>query len=102
MSTIQPALAANENEAIYWTDNGAPVWNVTRIKTMALPREWMLLKPTLDFPKTPAEEGFKMAHLLGDSQLFSLDFLREFLMAIQPYDIPLGKLGAKFLINSIF
>ncbi|XP_015127021.1 prominin-1-A [Diachasma alloeum] len=33
-----------------------------------------------------------MAHLLGEKQLFSVDFLHEFLTAIQPYDIPLDLL----------
>uniref|UniRef100_A0A0C9PR86 PyrG_1 protein n=1 Tax=Fopius arisanus TaxID=64838 RepID=A0A0C9PR86_9HYME len=89
LSTTQPAFPANENEAIYWMDNGEPVWNVTRTKTLAQPHKWTLLKPTLDFPKTPPEDQFKMAQLLAENQLLSADFLHHFLTAIQPYDIQL-------------
>ncbi|KAK0083739.1 hypothetical protein PV325_008296 [Microctonus aethiopoides] len=62
--------------------------NMTQMKSlMAMPREWDLIKPTLDFPKISTDEHFKMSTLLQQKNLFIFNFLHQFLIFIQP-DIP--------------
>lgn len=70
--------------------------NMTQMKSlMAMPREWDLIKPTLDFPKISTDEHFKMSTLLQQKNLFIFNFLHQFLIFIQP-DIPTGNFFLQF------
>lgn len=66
--------------------------NVSHLKTMtATPtREWEQNKIKLKFPKGSPTERYKMASLNLDSGIFAFDFVRRFLLLVQPNDLPLG------------
>ncbi|XP_043268745.1 prominin-1 isoform X2 [Venturia canescens] len=62
--------------------------NMSHLKTLRVPENSDNAKPTLDFPKTPPDERYKMAALHLDKGLFAFDFLQPFLSIIQPNDVP--------------
>ena len=66
--------------------------NISHLKTFSMPKDWDAVKPTLNFPKTSSDERYKMASLHLDKGIFAFDFLQSFLYAIQPHDVPIGKL----------
>lgn len=74
--------------------------NMSHLKTPRIPENWDNAKPTLDFPKTPPDERYRMAALHLDKGLFAFDFLQPFLSSIQPHDVPPGASTSKTTITN--
>lgn len=68
--------------------------NVSHLKTSSLPKDWEKT-PSLKFPKTSKDDRYKMASLHLDKGYFVFDFLRSFLLIVQPNDVPIGKSDTK-------
>lgn len=71
--------------------------NVSHLKTMtsASPsgRDWEQQRIKLKFPKGSPTERYKMTNLHLDRGIFAFDFVRRFLLIVQPNDLPLGNLN---------
>ncbi|KAJ8684138.1 hypothetical protein QAD02_019930 [Eretmocerus hayati] len=62
--------------------------NLTHLMTHTF-KDWEESKPKLNFPKHSGDERYRMATLHLDKGLFVFDFLTDFLLYIQPRDVPL-------------
>ncbi|XP_012252755.2 prominin-1-A [Athalia rosae] len=69
--------------------------NISHLKTLSLPKDWDQ-SPVLKFPKSPIDDRYKMAALHLDKGYFIFDFVRSFLSAVQPNDVPIDLLRDVF------